>query len=80
MRYEMALWKMKWNQYDIVPYSFEPTESDLGRFGKKIAIVPAGTIVTVKNAKVSYVGGDWDYLVGEFQLRKRPSGYLVDRA
>lgn len=68
MRYEMALWKMRRHEYEIVPYRFESTKSELGSLGTKIAVIPAGTIVTVKDAKVSYVGGDWDFLLAEFKL------------
>jgi hypothetical protein len=67
-RYDCTLWKMVRHQYDLVPYKLDPVQSTNEPYGKKIAFIPAGTVVTVRDAKVRYSGGDWDFLLAELTL------------
>jgi hypothetical protein len=66
-RYECVLWKMKRHNFDIVPFTLKPVGSAVP-FGTKIASIPAGTVITVRDAKVSFVGGDWDFILAELHL------------
>jgi hypothetical protein len=66
-RYDGKLCKMKRGHYDIVPYRFSVVEG-VDPYGKEVAIIPAGTVVTVLDAKVSYIGGDWDFVIAELRL------------
>jgi hypothetical protein len=64
-RYEMKLCKMKRHNYDVVPYTLTANEGDPA--AKVLATIPAGTIITVRDAKVSYIGGDWDIIIAEIE-------------
>jgi len=67
-RYDCDLWKMDRHQYGVVAYVLEPAGSSVEPFGKKVAFIPVGSVVTVRSAVVRYSGGDWDYLIGELVL------------
>lgn len=66
-RFDRKLCKMRYGTYDIVPYRFSVVNGD-DPDGKEVATIPAGTVVTVIDAKVSYIGGDWDFLIAELRL------------
>ncbi|MBX3739182.1 MAG: hypothetical protein KF715_21015 [Candidatus Didemnitutus sp.] len=62
-RYDLKLCKMKRHNYDVVPYKLTNISGDPA--ATIVASIPAGTVITVKDAKVSYVGGDWDFIIAE---------------
>jgi hypothetical protein len=64
-RYELTLCKMKPHNYDIVPYTLTNNSGDPA--ATVVATIPAGTVITVRDAKVSYVGGDWDFIIAEIR-------------
>ena len=64
-RYETKLCKMKRHNYDVVPYTLTNNSGD--PTATIVASIPAGTVITVKDAKVSYVGGDWDFIIAEIE-------------
>lgn len=66
-RYELKLCKMKRHNYDVVPYELSPMGSSGDPAATVVAIIPAGTVITVKDAKVSYIGGDWDFIIAEIE-------------
>ena len=64
-RYELKLCKMKRHNYDVAPYRLTGNSGDPA--ATVLVTIPAGTVITVKDAKVSYVGGDWDFIIAEIQ-------------
>lgn len=68
------IWKSQRHQYEFYPYKLDSSES----LGGHLDYIPAHTLVTVKAAKRSYKGGDWDYLI--FEVRAPDSGqiYIVE--
>jgi hypothetical protein len=72
------IWEMTRHEYDLVPYTLQSAKADLGRAGRRIAFVPAGTVLTVKEAKRRYSGGDWDILIAEIELPATGKKYLFE--
>lgn len=66
------------HEYDLVPYTLQNAKADLGRAGKKVAFVPAGTVLTVKEAKRRYSSGDWDFLIAEITVPETGKKYLFE--
>jgi hypothetical protein len=64
-RYDLKLCKMKRHNFDVVPYTLTNNSGDPA--ATFIASIPAGTVITVTDAKVSYVGGDWDFIIAEIE-------------
>lgn len=62
-RYELKLCRMRRHNYDVVPYMLTNNSGDPA--ATIVASIPAGTVITVKDAKVSYLGGDWDFIIAE---------------
>ena len=61
-RSDAYLWKASFAQYDFTPFKLSDSE---GYKATRLEFIPAGTVITVKAAKRSYKGGDWDYLIAE---------------
>jgi len=65
-RSDAYIWEMPRHEYEFSPYHLISSWP----LGKKLEHIPAGTIVTIKAAKRSYKGGDWDYLIAEVRAPK----------
>lgn len=57
------IYRLEKHQFEFTPYEL----SSSGNKRDRLERIPAGTTITVKAAKRSYRGGDWDYIIGEVQ-------------
>ncbi|MBI2513593.1 MAG: hypothetical protein HYV96_16635 [Opitutae bacterium] len=76
-RYELKLCKMKRHNYDVVPYHLDLVGNE-NPAAKFVATIPAGTVITVRDAKVSYIGGDWDFIIAEITNPVTGENILVE--
>src|SRR4051812_48820276 len=72
------IWEMARHEYDLVPYTLQSAQADLGPAGIRVAFVPAGTVLTVKEAKRRYSGGEWDILIAEIKAPGTGKKYLFE--
>jgi hypothetical protein len=75
-RSDAYIWMLSSHQYEFVPYQLSTSE---GYKSTRLEFIPAGTIITVKAAKRSYTGGDWDYLVAEVRAPKSGTVYTFEK-